>query len=135
MEINNMDKKIIKYNEDGGLRLENNNLTSLKGCPQNLNTGFYCDYNKLASLKGGPKKVIGNFDCSNNQLTSLNECPKEIWGDFVCSGNKISKNDLLDYLKKAKIRKGISTDYGDFDSQSEAIEKLSGTIKENCFNY
>lgn len=27
MEINNMDKKIIKYDEDGGLRLENNNLT------------------------------------------------------------------------------------------------------------
>jgi hypothetical protein len=69
---------------------ENKKLTSLNGCPQEINSGFYCSNNKLTSLKGGPQKVGGSFVCINNKLTSLEGSPKEVGYHFTCSFNKLT---------------------------------------------
>jgi hypothetical protein len=69
---------------------ENKQLTSLNGCPQEINSGFYCSNNKLTSLKGGPQKVSGSFCCFNNKLTSLKGSPKEVGYHFTCSYNKLT---------------------------------------------
>ena len=64
-----------------------NKLTSLKGAPQKVSEGFYCQGNKLTSLEGAPKEVGGYFDCSDNKLTSLKGMPKKIGGEFNCTSN------------------------------------------------
>lgn len=37
--------------------LENKQLTSLNGCPQEVGGYFWCSRNKLTSLEGGPKEL------------------------------------------------------------------------------
>ena len=44
----------------------NQNLTSLKNCPNYVSDSFACDFcPKLNSLEGCPKKVGGDFHCYN----------------------------------------------------------------------
>jgi len=125
-----------------------NILTSLSGVQDYINSDFYCYNNKLTSLKGGPKAVRKKFSCDKNELTSLQGAPEYIGGDFECRDNKLSKEEILRYLKsdttlevlkklskeKIIIKGKIKTDYGNFDSQEEAIKKLSG-LNEEIFNY
>ena len=45
-------------------------LTSLRGCPREVEGGFYCTSNELTSLEGAPEEVRGHFYCNdNNNLT------------------------------------------------------------------
>ena len=74
---------------DGDFKCDDCNLTSLKGCPEEINGFFNCSENKkVSSLEFGPKIVNGNYRCSICNLTSLKGCPEEISGDFSCSYNK-----------------------------------------------
>jgi hypothetical protein len=50
---------------------------------------FYCDNNNLSSLKGCPYKINGHFSCSRNNLISLDYAPLIIAGGFFCSDNPI----------------------------------------------
>ena len=68
---------------------DNNQLESLKGCPQTVGRDFYCDQNQLKSLEGCPQTVGRNFYCRNNQLESLKGCPQTVGGGFNCSYNKL----------------------------------------------
>jgi hypothetical protein len=54
-----------------------------------INDNFYCHNNQLISLKGCPNEILGTFTCENNQLINLEGCPKFVRGDFMCYGNKI----------------------------------------------
>ncbi len=67
-----------------------NQLTSLKDCPERVGGGFYCYHNKLSSLEECPEKVGGDFNCSYNQLTSLEGCPETIGGGFYCHFNQLT---------------------------------------------
>ena len=81
----------IQFNKvTGSFYCSNNNLTSLKGCPESVGEDFWCFNNDLTSLKGCPEYVGGNFDCHNNQLTSLEGCPKYIRRNFVCYHNELT---------------------------------------------
>ena len=64
-----------------------NNLTSLRGCPREVEKSFYCTHNKLTSLIGAPEKVGEYFDCTANNLTSLVGSPREVRGGFDCRNN------------------------------------------------
>ena len=67
----------------------NENLTSLKGCPQEGVEGFYCNDCNLTSLENAPNKIDGQFSCTGNKnLISLEGAPKKINGSFNCSNNK-----------------------------------------------
>lgn len=84
---------------DGYLNISKTNLTSLKGCPKKVSSGFYCSYCKsLTSLEGAPKEVGGIFDCSNcKSLTSLEGAPKKVGMNFYCFNcPKISKDEIPD---------------------------------------
>ncbi len=74
----------------GNFNCYNNQLTSLRGCPEKIGGYFYCSYNQLTSLEGCPKEVGGNFDCGYNQLTSLEGCPEKVGGYFLCSYNQLT---------------------------------------------
>jgi hypothetical protein len=93
-----------------------------------------CNFKNLSTLEGIPQTVKGSLWCSYNNLTTLKGAPREIKGDFWCSQNKLSKEEVINYLKTAKIGGDIVTDYGRFKNQKEALEKLT-TIKESYFNY
>jgi len=55
---------------------------------KNIQGVFYCSDNELISLKGCPNYVDGAFTCRNNMLNSLNGCPDIVQGWFDCSSNK-----------------------------------------------
>ena len=65
-----------------------NNLTSLKGAPENVGGSFYCKKcEKLTSLDGAPKEVRGGFSCSHcDKLETLEGAPKEVGWYFYCNG-------------------------------------------------
>ena len=62
------------------------NLSSLKGCPEEVGGKFDCQYcRNLESLEGAPQEVGGSFHCNNCvNLKSLKGCPKEVGEDFNC---------------------------------------------------
>jgi hypothetical protein len=64
----------IRFNKvEGSFYCDNNNLTSLRGCPPVVKRGFYCSYNQLTSLEGCPSSVGRNFSCSNNETQFTKE--------------------------------------------------------------
>ena len=65
-------------------------ITSLEGCPKNINGDFSCAYTDITSLEGCPEKVGGTFYCSHTNITSLKGCPEEVKGDFICSNTDIT---------------------------------------------
>jgi hypothetical protein len=78
----------IKFNTvTGCFYCDNNQLTSLVGCPFTC-SHFACSFNVLNSLRYCPSYVGGNFRCNDNRLTSLDHCPKQVNGDFHCRNNK-----------------------------------------------
>ena len=87
----NIDKLPLKFGKvTGSFYCNDNQLTSLEGCPSKVGDGFYCYYNQLTSLEGCPTEIGGGFYCSNNKLTSLEGSPSEVGGDFVCSDNQLT---------------------------------------------
>ena len=103
-----------------------NNLTTLEGAPQKIGKGFDCSCNNLTTLEGAPQEIGKGFDCSDNKLTTLKGAPQEIGKDFDCSDNKsLSKEEIIKYLKVAKIDGLVYTDFGTFSNQEEALKKLT----------
>ena len=109
-----------------------NQLTTLKGAPQEVGGNFNCSFNNLTTLKDSPQRVGRNFNCRNNDLTTLKGAPQEVGGNFQCNSNKIPKEEIIKYLKVAKISREIYTSYGDFENQEEALKELAAT---NYFPY
>lgn len=110
---------------DRNFNCSGNKLTTLEGSPQIVGRNFVCSFNNLTTLEGSPRKVGRSFNCSNNQLTTLKGSPLEIGGTFFCDSNKIPKEEIVKYLKLAKISGKIYTSYGDFENQEEALKKLT----------
>ena len=110
---------------DRNFNCSGNKLTTLEGSPQIVGRNFVCSFNNLTTLEGSPRKVGRSFNCSNNQLTTLKGSPLEIGGAFFCNSNKIPKEEIVKYLKIAKISGKIYTSYGDFENQEEALKKLT----------
>ena len=142
----------IKFNKVTAFFCYRNNMTSLKGCPEEVENGFSCGFNKLTSLEGAPKKVGGNFGCidnklttlkgcpeivgdsfycHDNKLTSLEGCPKEVGGDFECNRNKLIN---LKYMPVLKL--GCLTDFKHKDVKIEQdIMKQAKTYEEGVQAY
>ena len=105
-----------------------NNLTTLEGAPQKVGGRFDCTGNNLTTLKGAPQETSEGFNCSYNKLTTLRGAPQKVGIFFNCLMNKnLSKEEIIKYLKVAKISGIISTDFGTFSSQEEALKKLTAT--------
>jgi hypothetical protein len=74
----------------GSVNLKGKNLKKFPDYIQfNRVQGYFdCDDNELTSLRGCPTYIANDsyFGCEHNRLTSLQYCPLEC-GDFYCSGN------------------------------------------------
>lgn len=97
----------------GSFDCAGNKLTTLKGCPYEVNGDFNCSYNKLITLEGSPLIVRGNFYCFSNFLTSLKGITQKINGEFDCRDNKLT---TLQYAP-------LSID-GDFDCSKNLLTSL-----------
>ena len=69
------------------LYCENNQLTSLKGCPPSVQR-LYLYNNQLTSLEGCPPSVQILY-CHNNQLTSLEYCSLSVQ-ELYCGNNRLT---------------------------------------------
>jgi len=50
---------------------------------------FYCNNNQLTSLEGCPETVSGNFSCSYNQLTNFDGLPEFFERPIYLLGNPV----------------------------------------------
>jgi len=114
-ELPDLSEVVVKE----GFYCDDNQLTSLKGAPQEVGGNFICDNNQLTSLEGAPKEVGRGFYCYSNQLTSLEGAPKEVGGDFYCHSNQLTS------LEGAPQKVG-----GYFDCHSNQLTSLEGSPKE-----
>jgi hypothetical protein len=88
----------LKFGNVTGLFVCNDNeLTSLEGCPRYVGNNFICAGNKLKSLEGCPKTIDGILDCYHNKLTSLKGCPKSSQVIY-CDNNNIDTFEGLDFV-------------------------------------
>jgi hypothetical protein len=94
MSIKELEKIPIQFGiVNGSFACNHNQLTSLKGSPSKVFSGFMCFDNILTTLEGCPNEVGGRFDCSKNELTSLKYCSDTIGSDLHCSGNILTTLD------------------------------------------
>lgn len=69
-------KEIITYGDlsnnvyNNKIDIRNKEITSLLGCPKEINGSLFISNNIISSLKYSPKKINGDFDCSFNHLTN-----------------------------------------------------------------
>jgi len=72
---------------------------------RNVSGYFSCDNNQLTSLEGCPSTVGRSFFCDNNQLTSLKGCPSTVGGFFSCYNNKkqFSEKEVRTYCKVESV--------------------------------
>ena len=88
---------------NGSVDLSRNNLIAFPEYIKfrNVSGYFSCDNNQLTSLEGCPSTVGGSFFCNNNQLTSLEECPTYVVGSFYSDNNKkqFSEKEVRTYCK------------------------------------
>jgi len=77
------------YEVGGSFNCNNNQLTTLEGAPSYVGISFNCSDNQLTTLEGGPNHVGGNFYCSDNQLTTLEGGPNHVGGGFDCINNQL----------------------------------------------
>jgi len=87
----------------GHFHIDENELTSLYGCPEHIGRDLYCNKNKLKSLKYCAKTIGENFCCGNNKLTSFNYCPEYIGGSFYGYNNPIESLVGLSFHIMMKI--------------------------------
>jgi len=106
---------------DGDFYCRNNQLTSLKYCPEYVGGDFDCSYNLIISLEFCPKTVDGDFSCNHNKLTSLEHCPETINGYFSCSYNKLTS---LKYCPKT-----IDGNFYCYNNNLTSLEFLPKHIK------
>ena len=93
-ELPDLSDIIIK----GDFYCNNNQLTSLNGCPTEIGGYFCCFNNKLTSLIGCPTEIVGVFYCQNNKLTNLKGCPKIVKGEAVFDKNVILSKEILNII-------------------------------------
>ncbi len=99
-----------------------NQLTSLKGAPQEVGGNFICYSNRLTSLEGAPQKVDGDFSCYNNRITSLEGAPQEIGGVFRCSSNQLTSLEGA----PQKVGKDFNCSWNELTSLKGAPQKVDG---------
>ncbi len=113
---------------DGSFVCDNNQLTTLEGCPKEVGGYFWCNQNQLTTLEGGPKEVGGSFNCYNNRLTTLVGGPEKVSGNFICHHNQLTT-----------LEGGPKEVGGSFWCHGNQLTTLKGCPKEvggdfNCYH-
>ncbi len=107
----------------GNFTVNNNKLTTLKGCPREVGKNFGCNKSKLTTLEFGPEKVGGYYNCPANKLTDLEHIASYIGGNLNCINNKLTS------LKGLKhVGGGISCSGNKLTSLEGCPEILNGDL-------
>jgi hypothetical protein len=89
----------LSIDVDSYVNLDNKKLYELPLKFRKVRQLFTCDNNNLTSLFGCPQWVGGEFSCVENNITSLEFCPRYVGRDFFCYDNKISSLEHFpDYI-------------------------------------
>ena len=104
------------------LYCDSNQLTSLEGCPSFLKF-LNCEHNKLTSLDGCPSSVQ-TLDCENNRIISLEDCPPSVQILF-CNNNRITSLEYCPSSVQHLFCKDnpLNTDYR--NKKREQIHKIN----------
>jgi GNAT superfamily N-acetyltransferase len=95
----------IQFNKaDDTFSLTNTKLHTLRGCPREVGSNFYCDVNNLTSLEFAPEKINGNLYMSRNNV------PVDL---------------LLRQLKDINLGGLCYSDLGVYDRNSHLMESFS----------
>lgn len=146
---NDLTKAILPPKITGGIKMDNNLIESLEGCPEKVDGEFNIRNNNLKSLKGGPIEVNGDYNCASQKNLQINKfdltgCAKIIKGKFLCSANNLnsleggpveveygmdlSNNNLLDLKGNFKIVNGsINVD----DNELASLEGLPLSVRSS----
>lgn len=89
LSINNIPEWLKDVKIYGDFYCSYEKLSSLKNCPQYIESIFNCAFNDLKTLEHGPKYVGRTYNCSHNQLNSIKGCPENINVLFDCSFNNL----------------------------------------------
>jgi hypothetical protein len=123
----------IKFNTVvGNFNCANNELTSLRGCPEIVHGYFDCTGNKLKTLEFCPKIIDEDFFSSRNMLKSLNFLPEKSGMTHLAKNQELTnlyKNKFcfltLDEVKNMKIFQEKLNEYNNLNNLlSENIECL-----------
>lgn len=88
-------------------------MASLAGFPKlDKIINFRCDSNRLTSLEGCPREVENDFACNDNQLMSLEGCPSYVGRLFYCYNNDKK-------FSKRYIRELCEVQYGKIKNTNE----------------
>lgn len=94
-----------------------NQLTSLKGSPQEVHGTYFCNGNKLDTLEHAPKAVGGTFFANHNPLKSLEHAPRKFHRLESDLGNFLDWESVSSHLR-------ISTDTKERELQ-RAVEEAT----------
>ena len=105
IDKDNLKEFISRLNEikqiDGDLSMCNLNLIELPNMSNIIINGtFYCYCNELTSLKGCPKEINDIFSCFDNKLTTLEYFPEIIKGRVFIDKNVPLSEKVLNIIKK-----------------------------------
>lgn len=104
----------IKFNHIvGGFHINNNDLSSLRGCPYSVTGSFMASENNLINLIDGPTVVKESYGASYNKLESLEGIAEIIGGSIYLAHNNLK---TLEYIP--------SIIYGDLFIENNPIETL-----------
>jgi hypothetical protein len=109
----NIDSYVINYdltidvNRD--VYLNNRQLNNFPEYIQfnNINGSFWIDNNNFTTLRGCPRSTDSFFSCRNNQLTSLKYAPKDINTILYCNRNPISDKEFVKYALNPDVNDSI----------------------------
>jgi len=82
----------VKFNVvKGDFNCNDNNLTSLEGCPNTVGDNFDCSFNdELQTLVGGPDLVKEDYDCSFTSITTLEGGPESVGDIYNCRDTELN---------------------------------------------
>ncbi|GAB5388775.1 MAG: hypothetical protein Alpg2KO_17430 [Alphaproteobacteria bacterium] len=79
------------YHLHGSMDIEENRLTSLKGCPIEVTGEFKAAVNHLTTLSGAPRHVGSGFYAGRNRLTTTAGMPANVGGVVDLRNNQLEK--------------------------------------------
>ena len=95
LEENKFDRLFLDrlgFVKGGNLVAQKLNITSLKGCPDDVNN-FFVQNNLIDSLEFFPKNVQGHINLSGNKITSFKGLPRLTMGALRIAYNPITSFD------------------------------------------
>ena len=89
----------LKFGQiNGSFHINNNELTTLEGCPHYVSGDCIFTYNKLTTLEGSPEYVdVPNFQFNDNNIYTLKGAPK-IKGVITHYSNPITELFIIFYI-------------------------------------